>query len=81
MADTSPKPTLDGIAVKSDVGLAWGRQATLNNEYRGITDNGPTLYSLRPILLVVNIDVPRHILVVDISVLVKSNMDRREYMI
>jgi hypothetical protein len=35
-------------------------------------------YSLRPILLFSNIDVSRHILVVDTSVFVKSNMGRRE---
>jgi hypothetical protein len=35
-------------------------------------------YSLRPIILFVNVDVSRHILVVDTSVLAKSNMDRRE---
>jgi hypothetical protein len=37
------------------------------------------LYSLRPILLFANIDVSRHILVVDTSILAKSNMGRREY--
>jgi hypothetical protein len=36
-------------------------------------------YSLRPIFLFANIDVSRHILVVDTSVLAKSNMGRREY--
>jgi hypothetical protein len=36
-------------------------------------------YSLRPIILFANMNVSRHILVVDISVLAKSNMDRREY--
>jgi hypothetical protein len=35
-------------------------------------------YSLRFILLDANIDVSRHILVVDISILASSNMDRRE---
>jgi hypothetical protein len=35
-------------------------------------------YSLRSIILFANIDVYRHILVVDTSVLAKSNMDRRE---
>jgi hypothetical protein len=35
-------------------------------------------YSLRPIILFANIDVSRHILVIDISVLAKSNMGRRE---
>jgi hypothetical protein len=38
-------------------------------------------YSLRPIILFINIDVSRHILVVDISVLAKSNMNRREYIV
>jgi hypothetical protein len=38
-------------------------------------------YSLRPIILFANTDVSRHILVVDTSVLAKSNMDRREYLI
>jgi hypothetical protein len=37
-------------------------------------------YSLRPIILFANIDVSRHILVVDTSVLGKSNMDEREYL-
>jgi hypothetical protein len=37
------------------------------------------LYSLRPIIVFANIDVSRHILVVDTSVLAKSNMGRREY--
>jgi hypothetical protein len=37
------------------------------------------MYSLRPIILFANVDVSRHILVVDTSVLAKSNMDRREY--
>jgi hypothetical protein len=36
-------------------------------------------YSLRPIILFANIDVSRHILVVDTSILIKSNMGRREY--
>jgi hypothetical protein len=31
-----------------------------------------------PILLLANIDVSRHILAIDTSVLVKNNMDRRE---
>jgi hypothetical protein len=35
-------------------------------------------YSLRSIILFANIDVSRHILVIDTSVLAKSNMDRRE---
>jgi hypothetical protein len=35
--------------------------------------------SLRAIIIFVNMDVSRHILVVDTSVLEKSNMDRREY--
>jgi hypothetical protein len=36
-------------------------------------------YSLRLILLFSNIDVSRHILVIDIFILTKSNMGRREY--
>jgi hypothetical protein len=39
------------------------------------------IYSLRPILLFTNTDVSRHILVIDTSVLAKSNMGRREYII
>jgi hypothetical protein len=35
--------------------------------------------SLRPIILFANMDVSRHILLIDTSVLVKSNMGRREY--
>jgi hypothetical protein len=38
-------------------------------------------YSLRPIILFANVDVSRHILVVDTSVLAKSNMGWREYVI
>jgi hypothetical protein len=38
-------------------------------------------YSLRFILLDTNIDVCRHILIVDTFILVASNMDRRKYMI
>jgi hypothetical protein len=38
-------------------------------------------YSLRPIILFTNIDVSKHILVVDTSVFAKSNMGRREYII
>jgi hypothetical protein len=38
-------------------------------------------YSLRPVLLFANMDVSRHILVVDTSILVKSNMGQREYSI
>jgi hypothetical protein len=37
------------------------------------------LYSLRSIILFASIDVFRYILVVDTSVLAKSNMGRREY--
>jgi hypothetical protein len=37
------------------------------------------LYSLRSILLYANIDVSRHILVVDTFILAKSNMGRRKY--
>jgi hypothetical protein len=36
-----------------------------------------TNYSLRPIILFANIDVFRHIFVIDTSVFVKSNMGRR----
>jgi hypothetical protein len=36
-------------------------------------------YSLRPIILFANIDVSRHILVVDTFVFAKSNIGRREY--
>jgi hypothetical protein len=36
-------------------------------------------YSLRSIILFAIVDVSRHILVVDTSVLGKSNMSRREY--
>jgi hypothetical protein len=36
-------------------------------------------YSLQPILFIVNIDVSRHILVLDTSVFAKCNMGRREY--
>jgi hypothetical protein len=36
-------------------------------------------YSLRPIILFVNTDVSRHILMIDTSISVKSNMSRREY--
>jgi hypothetical protein len=37
------------------------------------------IYSLRSIILFANMDVSRHILVVDTSVFAKSNMGRREY--
>jgi hypothetical protein len=37
-------------------------------------DIGKINYSLRPIILFANIDVPRYILVIDISVFAKSNM-------
>jgi hypothetical protein len=37
------------------------------------------MYSLRPILLFANIDVFRHILVLNTSVLAKSNMNQMEY--
>jgi hypothetical protein len=36
-------------------------------------------YSLRPIILFTNIDVSKYILIIDISVLAKSNMGQREY--
>jgi hypothetical protein len=36
-------------------------------------------YFLRLIILFANVDVSRHILVVDTSVLAKNNMNRREY--
>jgi hypothetical protein len=36
-------------------------------------------YSLRPKILFANVDVSRHILVIDTSVLAKSNMDQSEY--
>jgi hypothetical protein len=36
-------------------------------------------YSLRSIILFVNIDVFRYILIINTSVLAKSNMSRREY--
>jgi hypothetical protein len=37
----------------------------------------PFYYSLRPIILFANIDVSGHVLVIDTSVLAKSNMGRR----
>jgi hypothetical protein len=36
-------------------------------------------YSPRPIILFAKMDVSRHILVVDTSILAKSNMGQREY--
>jgi hypothetical protein len=36
-------------------------------------------YSLRSIIFFINTDVSRYILIIDISILVKSNMGRREY--
>jgi hypothetical protein len=36
------------------------------------------IYSLQPIIHFANVDVSRHILVVDTSVLAKSNIGRRE---
>jgi hypothetical protein len=38
-------------------------------------------YSLRLIVLFANMNVSRHILVLDTSILAKSNMGRREYKI
>jgi hypothetical protein len=35
-------------------------------------------YSFRPIILFANVDVSRHILMVEISILAKSNMGRRK---
>jgi hypothetical protein len=37
-------------------------------------------YSLRFIILFTNIDVSRYILVIDTSILAKSNVDQREYL-
>jgi hypothetical protein len=37
------------------------------------------LYSLRPIIFFANIDISKYILVMNTSVLVKSNIDRWEY--
>jgi hypothetical protein len=37
-------------------------------------------YSLLSIILFANIDISRYILVIDISVFVKNNMNRREYL-
>jgi hypothetical protein len=39
------------------------------------------MYSLRSILPFINMDISRHILVLDTSVFTKDNMDRREYQI
>jgi hypothetical protein len=36
-------------------------------------------FSLRPILIFANIDVSRNILVIDTSILAKSNMGQRDY--
>jgi hypothetical protein len=41
---------------------------------------GPTPYPLQPIILFTNIDISKHILVVDIFILLKINIDRREYL-
>jgi general stress protein CsbA len=41
--------------------------------------NVETSYSLRSIILFANVDVSRYILIIDTSVLAKSNMGRREY--
>jgi hypothetical protein len=38
-------------------------------------------YFLRSIIFFANIDVARHILVLNISILAKSNMNRREYVV
>jgi hypothetical protein len=41
--------------------------------------DGDMLYSLRLIILFANMNVSRHILMIDTSVLAKSNIGRREY--
>jgi hypothetical protein len=38
-------------------------------------------YSIRSILVATNIDVSRHIVVLDTSILMSSNMNRRDYFI
>jgi hypothetical protein len=53
----------------------------INNETTRKYEDTQIKYSLRSILLFVNTDISRHILVVDISVSAKSNMGRREYFI
>jgi hypothetical protein len=55
----------------------------MKSDFFGQNSNGRMYYdrnySFRLILLFANTDVSRHILVVDISTLVKSNMDWKEY--
>jgi hypothetical protein len=52
---------------------------TLNNNFHRKPILKKIVYSLQPIILFANIDVSRHILVVDTSLLAKGNMDWREY--
>jgi hypothetical protein len=58
--------------------LYFSIMRTLKNEIGGEESLGLILYFLRPILLFANTDVSRHILVIDIFVLAKSNMGRRD---
>jgi hypothetical protein len=56
-----------------------GKYAHISKEVTSF-DPRKFTYSLRHIILFANIDVSKHILVIDTSILVKSNMGRREYM-
>jgi hypothetical protein len=55
---------------------AAGREEPPPSSSRPLTKT----YSLRSIILFANTNVSRHILVVDTSILAKSNMGRREYL-
>jgi hypothetical protein len=56
------------------IGVSWFKIA----RYVSLFVFYKVIYSLRPIILFANMDVSRHILVIDTSVLAKSKMGRRE---
>jgi general stress protein CsbA len=47
-------------------------------KYKILRGKTRIFYSLRPVILFANVDISRYILVVDTSVLAKSNMDKRK---
>jgi hypothetical protein len=66
----------------ADAGSEWGRSLLGRGNSIGHTETcmvGAKSYSLRPIILFANMNVSRHILVVDTYVLVNNNIGRREY--
>ena len=85
LSSTSPARYVAACAsfsTSQPLSIGWSNVTFFSSIVRGkATSWSRILYSLRPKILVIEMDVSRCILVVDTSILMTSNSGRREYLV